>query len=1088
MANLSYDELLERCRQAEEAVARLTEAEKRANRLSSVLRAILNVGQLIVREKDPQRLIDQACNNLTENMGYHNAWISMVDEGGVRAVMSAASGFEQGFEAMRARLDRGELPDCMRKALALGEMVVIDNPVTACRDCLHAQEYSGRAGFCHQLEYAGKIFGALVVSVPAAFSGDAEERRLFAELSSDLSFALHEIETEKARLEMEGRYASLFENNHAVMLLLDPGDGAIVDANPAAEAFYGWSRQELIRKKITEINTLPPEQIHREIEAAKEARRNHFFFKHRRADDSVCNVEVYSGAIKVKSRDLLYSIVHDITDRKRAEEALDRERQQLLSIFDSIDEPIYVCDPESYEILFVNQALRKLTPGEPIGNICYRVFQGLDSPCPFCTNDIIREIYPEPYHWEYYNPALDRTFYIHDRMIRWPDGRNVRLEFAIDITGQKKAEASLIESKALLDTAGRIARLGGWSFNLSENRLIWSDQVAAIHAMPEGYSPGVEEGILFYAPEYREKIARLFHACVTEGAPYDEEMEIVTGQGKRVWVRTTGEAVRDQSDAIVRAQGAFQDITERIVSELELRKSEQRLQTLMEQAPISIEIYDLDGFQIAVNKAYKEMFAVPSDWALKRFNVLRSEEIKRLGFLESIERVYAGEVITITEHQFDPARVPETGRIGRSRWLNTVVFPLKDPAGKVMNIVVIHSDITDRKQAEADRESLQSQLLQAQKMESVGRLAGGVAHDFNNMLGVILGRAELALNSLVPSDKVYFDLEEIRKAAERSAELTRQLLAFARKQTVAPRVLDLNDTIEGMLKMLRRLIGEDIDLVWLPARDLCPIKMDPSQIDQVLANLCVNARDAIHGMGKVTIETANVHFDEAYCATHPGFAPGDFALLAFSDDGCGMDKETLAKIFEPFFTTKEFGKGTGLGTAMIYGIIRQNNGFVNVYSEPGAGTTFKIYFPRHLGQPGRAELGTSEKALRRGSETILIVEDEAAILNVAKMMLGHLGYSVLTANSAQDAIRLAEEHAGEIHLLMTDVIMPDMNGRDLARKLMALYPSLKCLFMSGYTANVIAHHGVLDAGVYFIQKPFSITALDAKLCEVLGDE
>ncbi len=251
--------------------------------------------------------------------------------------------------------------------------------------------------------------------------------------------------------------------------------------------------------------------------------------------------------------------------------------------------------------------------------------------------------------------------------------------------------------------------------------------------------------------------------------------------------------------------------------------------------------------------------------------------------------------------------------------------------------------------------SLESQLRQAQKMESVGRLAGGVAHDFNNMLGVIIGHTELALEQMDPAQPLFTSMQEIRKAALRSADLTRQLLAFARKQTVAPKVLDLNETVEGMLKMLRRLIGEDIDLVWLPDSDLWPVKMDPSQIDQILANLCVNARDAIEGVGKITIETHKVTFDEAYCADHSGFIPGDFVMLAVSDDGQGMDKETLDKIFEPFFTTKGIGKGTGLGLATVYGIVKQNNGFINVYSEPGQGTTFKIYLPRHAAETEQME-------------------------------------------------------------------------------------------------------------------------------------
>jgi len=406
--------------------------------------------------------------------------------------------------------------------------------------------------------------------------------------------------------------------------------------------------------------------------------------------------------------------------------------------------------------------------------------------------------------------------------------------------------------------------------------------------------------------------------------------------------------------------------------------------------------------------------------------------------------------------------------------------------GRVTKVMGNIMDITERKQAEEEKAKLEAQLQQAQKMESVGRLAGGVAHDFNNMLGVILGHTEIAMGQVDPAQPLHGYLAEIRKAAERAADLTRQLLAFARKQTIAPKVLDLNKTVAGILKMLQRLIGEDIHLDWQPEADLWPVKVDPSQIDQILANLCVNARDAIADVGKIAIEMGNSTLDAAYCADHPGFVTGEYVRLAVSDDGCGMDRETLDKLFEPFFTTKEIGKGTGLGLATAYGIVKQNNGFIDVYSEPGRGTTFTIYLPRHVGKAARTE-GAARTALR-GRETILLVEDESAILKITKMMLEHQGYTVVAASTPGEAIRLAREHAGEIHLLMTDVIMPEMNGRDLAKNLLALYPDLTRLFMSGYTADLIAHHGVLDQGVHFIQKPFSIKNLAAKVREALDSE
>ena len=399
--------------------------------------------------------------------------------------------------------------------------------------------------------------------------------------------------------------------------------------------------------------------------------------------------------------------------------------------------------------------------------------------------------------------------------------------------------------------------------------------------------------------------------------------------------------------------------------------------------------------------------------------------------------------------------------------------------------VVEFRDISEFKRAEKEREELELKLRQAQKMEAVGRLAGGVAHDFNNMLSVIIGNAEIALEQADLPRPLYDGLVEIRKAGERSANLTRQLLAFARKQTVSPTVLDLNTIVSEVTKMLKRLIGEDIDLALRLGKSVWPVKMDPSQIDQILANLCVNARDAIADVGKVTIETGNVEFDETYCHYHPGFLPGRYALLAVSDNGCGMDADTLDNVFEPFFTTKESGQGTGLGLATVYGIVKQNDGFINVYSEPGQGSTFKIYLPRYQARADSSPEKVKRPPITRGDETILLVEDEPAILKMTTRILEGLGYRVVAASSADEAIRIAQDYADDIHLLLTDVVMPEMNGRDLAKNILTLHPNLRRLFMSGYTANVIAHHGVLDEGVNFIQKPFSREQLGAKVREAL---
>ncbi|MCX5875063.1 MAG: PAS domain S-box protein, partial [Deltaproteobacteria bacterium] len=498
-----------------------------------------------------------------------------------------------------------------------------------------------------------------------------------------------------------------------------------------------------------------------------------------------------------------------------------------------------------------------------------------------------------------------------------------------------------------------------------------------------------------------------------------------------------------------------------------------QLVAAIEQVGEGIVMTDAQGIIQFVNPAFKRMTGY-------RGNEVVGQNPRILKSGEQDGHFYRNLWDTISAGKNWAGRIVNKRKDGTLYTEETTISPVRDASGRIVNYVAVQRDITEQLR-------LAAQFQQAQKMEAIGLLAGGVAHDYNNMLTVILGYAELALRK-VDQDQdpsVHADLEEIIKAAKRSTDITRQLLTFARKQSIVPVVFDLNQAVESTLKMLSRLIGEDIDLVWVPQAGLGPVKMDPGQIDQILANLCVNARDAIADVGKVTIETGNAVFDEAYCADHPGFVVGEYVLLAVSDDGCGMDKATLDKIFEPFFTSKEVGQGTGLGLSMVYGIVKQNSGFINAYSEPGKGTTFRVYLPRYMGQVvDPLQKKGAESPLSHG-ETVLVVEDEPALLKMSKMMLEKLGYRVLTAGTPGEAIGLAEEFAGQIHLLLTDVVMPGMNGRDLAERLQALCPNMKIVFMSGYTANVIACRGVLDEGVNFLEKPFSMNNLAVKVAETL---
>lgn len=400
-------------------------------------------------------------------------------------------------------------------------------------------------------------------------------------------------------------------------------------------------------------------------------------------------------------------------------------------------------------------------------------------------------------------------------------------------------------------------------------------------------------------------------------------------------------------------------------------------------------------------------------------------------------------------------------------------------------VIAVVSDVTERKAAEEAQARLQAQVQQSQKLESIGRLAGGVAHDFNNMLQAILGNSMLAMEE-TPSGRLQEYLSEIKRSAERSAALTRQLLAFASRQPVHPRVIDLNETIDGMLKMLRRLIGEHIELKWSPGQDVWPVCIDPVQVDQILANLSVNARDAIEGVGVITIETRVLRATDAHeRARYPGCPPGDFSLLRVSDTGRGMDEHTLDHIFEPFYTTKPDGKGVGLGLATVFGIVKQNEGFIDVQSTVGKGTVFTIGIPRSRQRPGTERPSGEDEMPIGGTETILLVEDEEGVLEFGANSLRRLGYQVLAESHPERAIERARKHEGPIHLLITDVVMPGMNGRDLAQFLSSMRPDIRVLFMSGYTADIIETRGILDEGVAFIQKPYRFSQFASQIRHIL---
>jgi len=635
----------------------------------------------------------------------------------------------------------------------------------------------------------------------------------------------------------------------------------------------------------------------------------------------------------------------------------------------------------------------------------------------------------------------------------------------IDITDRKKAEEDIRKFKTISDQAVH----GNAIADLEGNLLYINKTFAESHGYETGELLGKNLSI-FHTNSQMIHVSRINEGLAKNGYYEPEEVWHVHRNGSEFPMLMSGIVINDEQGKPQFLSANAIDITERKQGEAE----RERLMLAIDQSAEVIVITDTEGCIEYANPAFEKITGYTREEAIgENPRILKSGKHDKEFYYQMWTTLTRGDIWRgkITNKKKDGALFTE----------EVVISPVKDASGNITNYVAVKRDVTNEIQ-------LENQLRQSHRIESVGRLAGGVAHDFNNMLGVILGNVGMILDRMNPSQPEFEELKEIKEAAERSAALTRQLLAFARQQTITPKILDLNDTVNGILKMLQRIIGEDIELAWKPKSDIWPIKMDPGQIDQILANLCVNARDAIVDTGKITIETDNVCFNASNCVEYAISKPGDYVVLAVSDDGCGMEKDTLENIFEPFFTTKDLGKGTGLGLSTVYGVVRQNDGCINVHSEPGYGTTFKIFFPRHIGKVEQIEYENKANKNIGGNETILLVEDEPSLLKLNLRMLKVLGYQVLAASAPQQAIKLAEKHNSDIHLLFTDVIMPEMNGRELANSILSLYPNIKCMFMSGYTADVIAHHGVLDSGIHFIQKPFSQEDLAAKLRKALECE
>jgi len=652
--------------------------------------------------------------------------------------------------------------------------------------------------------------------------------------------------------------------------------------------------------------------------------------------------------------------------------------------------------------------------------------------------------------------------------------------------GEKARDRKMFETeRALGDSRSDMAAL----LNATDESAFLMDPEGVVLAANEILARRLEQpspasiigkNIYDYLPPEVSRLRKTYKdECLRSGKPvrYEDERE-----GRKF--ETNVFPVFNEDGLTTRLAILVRDITAQKQMEEALRKSETRFRTLFESSSEAVMLLDDKGF-FDCNAATLRIFGCPSKEAFcAKHPADVSPPFQTDGTDSSTaSRGRMAEAMEKGSHRFEwtHKRLDD----GLSFPAEVLLTRMVLEGRPVLQAVV--RDITGSKLAEMEKEKLQADLTQAQKMETVGRLAGGVAHDFNNMLWIIFGFAELALKHVAESDPIRSFLEEVRKAARRCAELTNQLLTFSRRQPISPKVVDLSRSVENLRAVLRQLLGEDITHEWKLAEGLWPILADPIQIDQVLTNLAANARDAMKGTGRFAIETSNAILDEASCAGRRGFIPGDYVRLSVSDTGHGMDKTTMEHAFEPFFTTKPVGRGTGLGLAMVYGIVQQNHGFVGVESDLDRGTTFSIYLPRHIGPPSSAPAVDGGEPAGGIGEVVLLVEDEPAALRMASRMLEGLGYAVLPARTPAEALKRAESREQGIDLILTDVIMPEMNGRDLAEKVRALRPGIKVLYMSGYSGEIIARQGALEEGVRLLQKPFSEKALARAIREALAE-
>ena len=905
---------------------------------------------------------------------------------------------------------------------------------------------------------------------------------------------------------------ALTENNPLGIVVLDVQHRVLM-CNPAFETLFGYQQSEILGADLDSL--LAPHGSMKDAAAlTRRSNAGHVVrekAKRLRSDGSLVDVQILGVPISADGKLIgSFGIYEDITERRRAEQAQREAEERFRSLFENATEGIFQTTTDG-RYLSVNPALARMcgfaSPAEMIATV----------------EDLGREMYADPNVRDVFKLLIEKYGSVKDfeyevrrrdgakiwisenaHVVRNPDGEILSYEGTIeDITARKRAELErqvsfeIIHAVNVTDNLDDLLGL----IHLALKKVLYAENCfIALYESGTGKfhfpffvdqfdqaPPPQRVGKSCTAHVYRTGQAMLIPQRTFDLLAEEGKVELV-GTPSPAWLgvplRTPAATIgvlvvqhyEDENAYTERDQeflgsvgGQIALAIERKRSEERVRESEARLRVLVEQLPAVLWTVDRNlRFTSALGAGFTRLKIKPD--ALLGTSLL--------DYFETSDQTF----LPIAAHRRAVAGEPMTFHVEwKSGSYACHVEPLRDSDGQVSGAICMSLDITDRKQ-------LEEQLRQAQKMEAVGRLAGGIAHDFNNLLMVIQGYSDLLVERLPGADPLRRNAEQIQMASQRASSLTRQLLAFSRKQMLAPKILNVQGVVAEMEKILRRLIGEDIQLETSSAPDLGLVRADRSQIEQVILNLAVNARDAMPHGGRLTIETANVELDSSYSHPPAVLSPGRYVMLAVTDNGCGMDAETQAHVFEPFFTTKEKGKGTGLGLATVYGVVKQSGGYVWVYSEPGRGTSFKIYLPRieetavPAGRDGKSETQIPQ----RGSETILLVEDEKGVRELAREYLASSGYRVIEAEDGHTALELATMHVGQIHLLLTDVVMPGISGRELAERVSQIRPGIKIIYMSGYTDQAVVHHGILQNDAVLLQKPFTLMTLAGKLRELLA--